>query len=207
MDAKTYLEQQHQEIRALFRRVERAKGPDKNRFFEELGARLVGHDAIEREIFYPACERKMGMTEELGESLVEHGVVEFGLHRADISRNKPDFDYCVTVLREHLEEHLEEEEGSFIPKAVRSLGRDMMEDLGEMMEERFKESMEEDWRNVLRTNLRQVIAGAIKTVPAKKVSARAVGRPRRGAPMPRKRAAAKKKGAGAKRKGSAARRS
>jgi hypothetical protein len=81
-----------------------------------------------------------------------------------------------------------------------------MEELGEMLEQHVKESLEEDWRPILRANLREVIAGAIKTTPKKKMASRMVGRPRRGAPAPRKRAAAKKKTGGAKRKAGASRR-
>ena len=73
--ATSLLTQQHDEVKALFKRIEGASSrAAKVKLFEELAHNLVAHDAIEREIFYPACERALGMTDLLGEALVEHGV-------------------------------------------------------------------------------------------------------------------------------------
>src|SRR3954453_17061636 len=124
MKASEFLEQQHRQLERLFDRLEQAKNSERKRVFDELAGLLVGHDAIEREIFYPACEKKMGMTDELGEALAEHGLVEFSLFRADTARTGEDFKACVTVLREALEHHVDEEEGEFFPKAERALGAD-----------------------------------------------------------------------------------
>jgi iron-sulfur cluster repair protein YtfE (RIC family) len=168
MKATDLLKKQHEEVSALFKRIERAHGRDKTKLFDQLAANLVAHDAIEREIFYPACEKRMGMTDELGEAIAEHGLVEFGLHRADSARGEDSFDYQLSVLKEIVEHHVEEEEEEFFPKVERALGAGRLEELGEQMEERFEAAMEEDFRRPLHENLRQVLAGAMKTRPLPK---------------------------------------
>jgi hypothetical protein len=168
MKATDLLKKQHEEVSALFKKISKARGRDKTKLFDELAANLVAHDAIEREIFYPACEKHMGMTDELGEAIAEHGLVEFGLHKADAARGEDTFDYQVTVLKEIVEHHVEEEEEDFFPKVERALGAGRLEELGERMEERFEEALEEDFRRPLHENLRQVLAGAMKTRPPAK---------------------------------------
>jgi hemerythrin-like domain-containing protein len=164
MKATDLLEKQHREVERLFDSIEKAKGRvAKRKLFDELAASLVAHDAIEREIFYPACEKKMGKTDDLGEALAEHGVVEFCVFRADTARTDDDFDACVTVLQESLDHHVKEEENEFFPKASRALGAEMLEKLGAKMEDRFESAMEADFRIALQKNLGQVLQGAVKT--------------------------------------------
>jgi hypothetical protein len=167
MKATDLLEEQHREVRDLFDRIEGASGSEQRALFTEIARNLVAHDAIEREIFYPACEQALGMTEELGEALVEHGVVEFCLFEADEA--KPEqFKHKCTVLREILDHHIDEEEDEFFPKVEKALGDENLESLGEEMQSRFQEAMRSDFRGPLHENLRQVLSGAMKTKPAQK---------------------------------------
>ena len=166
MKATDLLEKQHDDVKRIFKRLEKGNGKvSEKELFEELAANLVAHDAIERQIFYPACEQAMGMTDLLGEALVEHGVVEFMLYEADQAQGKKDFGFKCTVLREVLEHHIEEEEGEFFPKAEKALGDERLEELGAKMEQVFEEAREEDFRVPLHKNLKQVLAGAIKPTP------------------------------------------
>jgi hemerythrin-like domain-containing protein len=177
MKATELLKKQHREVKDLFKRIENAKDDDtKVELFEELGANLVSHDAIEREIFYPACEESMGMTDLLGEALTEHGTVEFCLYLADQAKGDDDFEYKCTVLKEVLEHHIEEEEKEFFPKVERALGKAMLEDLATQMEERFEEALQEDFREPLHANLKQVLAGALKPAAKRAPKKRASGK-------------------------------
>jgi len=169
MKATDLLEQQHDEVKKIFDQLEDAQGAEEKELFEELASSLVAHDAIERQIFYPACEKAMGMTDELGEALVEHGVVEFMLYEAEQARGKKDFKFKCTVLRELLEHHIDEEEDEFFPKVEKALGDDL-EKLGEKMEQAFEDARNEDFRGPLHANLKQVLAGAIKPAPERKSS-------------------------------------
>ncbi|HVH41434.1 MAG TPA: hemerythrin domain-containing protein [Labilithrix sp.] len=163
MNAVDLLKEQHREVNQLFTRFERAKRSDeKQKIFLDLAARLVAHDAIEREIFYPACERVLGKSEPLMEGIAEHGLMEFSIFRADKARDSEPFDYLVTVLREIVQHHIEEEESEILPEAASHMGEDMLEALGKTMTKRYAASMEGDFRLPLRKNLEQVVSGRAK---------------------------------------------
>ncbi|MEP7053156.1 MAG: hemerythrin domain-containing protein [Pseudomonadota bacterium] len=169
------LKSQHDEVKALFKKIEKASTrAQKTKLFDELAGKLVGHDAIEREIFYPACEKGMGMNDLLGEALVEHGVVEFSLFQADQARQGKDFSFKCQVLSEIVEHHVQEEEEEFFPKVQRALGKEKLVELGARMKARFEQTQAEDFRPPLHKNLNQVLAGALKTSkrrPAKRRAA------------------------------------
>jgi hemerythrin superfamily protein len=169
MNAIELLKQQHREVRDLFKQFEKAKrANEKERIFLGIAARLVGHDAIEREIFYPACENVLGENDHLMEGIAEHGLIEFSVFRADKGRNKPTFDYLVTVLKEMVEHHVEEEEKEILPKISKMMDAELLDRLGERMSARFEQSMGRDFRRSLRQNLEQVLAGRVRPLPAKR---------------------------------------
>jgi hemerythrin-like domain-containing protein len=168
MKATSLLTQQHQEVSRLFKAIESAESAtDKRPLFRELASLLTSHDAIERQLFYPAFQDAMGLDDELGEALVEHGVIEFCLYQANEALGKPDFDFKCKVLKEIVEHHVKEEQDEFFPHAEKALGDEMMEALGEEMEEAFEEARSEDFQEPLYENLRQVFAGVLEPVPAK----------------------------------------
>jgi hemerythrin superfamily protein len=163
MKATDLIKQQHREVDALFAKFEKAKDDGKPQIFEKIAATLVAHDAIEREIFYPACEAKLGSEDILQESLVEHGLVEFCIFRADKNRGKDMLEAYVKVLKEVVQHHVEEEEDELLPKIDKAMQSDELETLGAQMEDRFQEAIESDFRRPLRQNLQQVLAGRAKT--------------------------------------------
>jgi hemerythrin-like domain-containing protein len=168
MKATELLEEQHHDINRLFKAIGIAKDKQPQRaLFLELAAILVAHDAIERQVFYPACEEVMGLSPDLGEALVEHGVIEFCLYQAHEALGKADFDFKCKVLKEMVEHHVEEEEDEFFPQATKALGNDALEALGDEMQEAFEDALGEDFRQPLYENLRQVFAGTIEPVPLK----------------------------------------
>jgi hemerythrin superfamily protein len=165
MNAIELLKQQHREVEQLFNDIEGAGDPKQQaKMFRELAGKLVGHDGIERQIFYPACEEGLGMTEDLGQALVEHGVVEFSLYEADQAAGKPDFEFKVKVLKELLQHHIQEEENELFPKVQQALGDEKLDLLGEELEEAFEDLLENDYHEPLFENLRQVLIGALKPV-------------------------------------------
>jgi hemerythrin superfamily protein len=174
MKATDLLKAQHREVERLFKSIEKAEDKgEKRELFEKLAQNLVGHDAIEREIFYPACEKQMGMTDLLGEALVEHGLVEFSLYRADQALGQKDFEHRVTVLKETIAHHVEEEEEELFPKVEKALGSELLQQLCARMERRFEQAMTEDFRGPLADNLRQVLDGKTKTKPSNGVKKKA----------------------------------
>jgi hemerythrin superfamily protein len=168
MKATDLLRQQHQDVERLFERIENAPGDDqKSAIFKELATAIGAHDVIERELFYPACEEKMGLTHLLGEALVEHGVVEFSLYLADKARGMggDELGYKLKVLRKMLRHHVEEEEKELFPRVEKALGAKLLEELGLAMKARFEKAKRDDFRGPLHDNLRQVLAGVLETVP------------------------------------------
>ncbi len=167
MKATELLTQQHKEVARLFKAIEASDDEnEKKQLFLEVASNLVSHDGIERDIFYPACEEALGMNDLLGEALVEHGVIEFGVYQANQAIGQDDFDFKVKVLSELVEHHVEEEEKEFFPKVEKALGSDTLNELGEEMEDAFQEMRSEDFRTPLFNNLQEVFAGALKTTPA-----------------------------------------
>jgi len=196
MNAIDLLRKQHDKVADLFDRFEKASKPaEKSEIFEEIAANLVAHDAIEREIFYPACEKKMGLTDLLGEALVEHGVVEFMLYRADENLGKEALDHHVTVLQEIVDHHVEEEEKEFFPRVEKAFSKALLEELGPKMWARFQEAIAADFRGPLAENLSQVLAGAMKTKPAKKPARKAPAKRMDAKAKTPKKASAKSSGA------------
>jgi hypothetical protein len=166
--ATRLLTEQHDEVKALFKRLEATSArAAKVKLFEEIAHALVAHDAIEREIFYPACERALGMTDLLGEALAEHGVVEFCLYQAEQAEKSSDFSFKCQVLKEVVLHHVKEEENEFFPKVEKALSKPELERLGARMKARFDEVKASDFRAPLHQNLKQVLAGALKPTKAR----------------------------------------
>ncbi|HTO97414.1 MAG TPA: hemerythrin domain-containing protein [Myxococcales bacterium] len=134
MSAIELLKKQHQEVKKLFGKIEKAR-EGKEELFEQIADELAVHATIEEKIFYPAT--KSARTEELlHEAVEEHLAVKRLI--ADMLKMSPEdeqFDAKVTVLKEQVEHHVEEEEGELFPKVQKMLGKDELEDLGVAMEE------------------------------------------------------------------------
>jgi len=163
MKATDIIEQQHRMVEDLFEQFEQADARQKPRIFEQIAKNLVAHDAIEREIFYPACAADIDDEAVLGESLVEHGLVEFSIFTADAKRNSDELESYVTVLKEVVMHHVKEEEDELLPRAERELDEERLEELGKEMEDRFSEAIRADFRVALRDALTQVLDGKTKT--------------------------------------------
>ena len=164
MKATELLKMQHDEVKALFEKIESTleDGGDASQRFEELARKLVAHDAIEREIFYPACEELDEVEDLLGESLVEHGLVEFSLYQADVALGDEHFSHKCTVLKEVILHHVEEEEKELFPKVESALDSDALERLEEQMNTRFEEVRKNDFRGPLLENLQKVLSGKVE---------------------------------------------
>jgi len=178
MNAIDLLKQQHREVEQLFAKLEKTDDVSaRSELFRELASNLVGHDGIEREIFYPACEEKMGLSDQLGEALVEHGVIEFSLYECDQALKDDDFKFKVTVLKELVQHHVKEEEQEFFPQVQKAFDAEELEDLAEELDDAFEDALSEDFHEPLFENLRQVLAGTLKPVPSNESAADEDDRP------------------------------
>jgi hemerythrin superfamily protein len=143
VNAIDLLKQQHREAKELFEKIEKAGPDEKERLFDQLADALAVHAAIEEQHFYPAT--KDSRTEELlQEAVEEHLSVKRII--ADLLEMEPDdaqFDAKITVLREQVEHHVEEEETELFPKVRKIHSKDELEDLGVLMEQTVKELKEQ----------------------------------------------------------------
>ena len=148
MDATTLLTKDHDTVKALFKQFEDAGDTaykTKQAIFETIKSELLIHMDIEESIFYPTVKAQPSeeLKDEIREADEEHHVAKLLL--AEISKMKPEdeqYDAKVTVLKENIEHHVEEEEGELFPNTKKRISKELLEQLGEEMEER-KEALKE----------------------------------------------------------------
>ena len=173
MTAIDLLKDQHDEVDELFKKLEECDDDNERKvLFDELARDLVAHDTIEREIFYPTCEKYLGLIDILAEALVEHGLVEFCLYQLDRAGGTKTFRAKLTVLKEVVKHHVHEEEHELFPKVKHEIDADVLKDLGAQLEKRFEQVKAKDFRDGLYDTLSQVMGGALKTRAGKTPSAK-----------------------------------
>jgi hemerythrin superfamily protein len=134
MSAIDMLEAEHREVEQLFEKFESAKtARQKRAIFEQIADKLAVHAAIEEQHFYPAA--RSDDTEDL---LLEAAEEHLSAKRliADLLRLPEDddtFEAKVTVLKEQIEHHVEEEEGELFAQVRDLLDDEMLDALEQEM--------------------------------------------------------------------------
>ena len=116
MDIFEELHAEHQEIAALIATLEEKGRNEKT--FETLRTRLTAHSKAEEQVFYKRLETEESVRDTVLEGFEEHKVVVRLL--ADMAQTTEDeekFAAKVTVLKESVEHHVEEEEGTLFEGA------------------------------------------------------------------------------------------
>ena len=135
MDPFELLEKDHQKVSILFQEIESASGDAKLAIFRQLKQELDTHTHIEETIFYPALEREKETREITLEAYEEHRVVKDLLSQLDAASSADeDWDARLTVLKENVEHHVDEEEGELFDKANDVLTGQQADDLGDRMQ-------------------------------------------------------------------------
>lgn len=140
-DAIGMLKNDHQEVKALFKKFEglsdRSK-VGKKTVADQVCDALTIHAQLEEEIFYPAVRKAIKDEDLMDEAVVEHASAkELIAQLAAIDPDDELYDAKVKVLSEQIDHHVEEEEGDMFPKARKS-GLDLLA-LGAQMLERKAE--------------------------------------------------------------------
>ena len=103
---------------------------------DEIKSALEHHTAIEEEVFYPAV-RELGTKKAedmIGEAYEEHHVIKLVLSELPKVDPADDaFEYKMTVLKELVEHHVEEEEDEMFPMAEKKLGDQRSSELAQQM--------------------------------------------------------------------------
>ena len=144
MKATDLLKGQHREVENLFARILATDDADERMdLANEIASKLEVHTTLEEETFYPAY-RDGAETQKAEDAVLEayeeHHVVKLVLAELpQIDCEAESFEAKMTVLKELIEHHVEEEEQEMFPDAEKKLGKTRMEELGAELCERAKE--------------------------------------------------------------------
>src|ERR1044071_3766028 len=140
------LTEQHADVDALIGVLENGKG-DRVAAFAELADSLAAHAEVEEKIFYPRVMSAQ-TSELLHESVQEHLAMKRGL--ADLLAAKlddDDFDAKLSVLKETVSHHAEEEAHKLVPILRKLLTEDDLAALGNEVLALFETLMKSSPRN------------------------------------------------------------
>ncbi|MEX0834804.1 MAG: hemerythrin domain-containing protein, partial [Nitriliruptor sp.] len=133
-DALELLVDQHDRIKELFESLSsRATRPSKAKLDDvrELVSTLVKHAEIEELVFYPAVREALSDDDLVDEGLEEHHAAELLMWELErLPADAPRYDAKVTVLKENVLHHIEEEETELFPKVEKTIGEDRRRELG-----------------------------------------------------------------------------
>src|SRR6187397_935139 len=117
--AFTLLKADHDKVKKLFDKFEKADDSSKGEIVAEAIQELKIHAAIEEQVFYPALRHQMDDEEGLmDEADEEHHVAKFLI--AELEQMKGDENHWeakFTVLAENVRHHIKEEEGKLFKEA------------------------------------------------------------------------------------------
>ena len=147
MKATSLLKKQHQEIKGLFRKIDKTEDASgRQDLMTQIIEKLTVHSTIEEEIFYPAVRGLGSQKAEdiILEALEEHHVVKLVLEELPtVDPEDEHFSAKMTVLSELVEHHAEEEEDEMFVLATK-LGDAELESLGAQLAARAKELTHEE---------------------------------------------------------------
>ncbi|MEP7060288.1 MAG: hemerythrin domain-containing protein [Actinomycetota bacterium] len=140
MNAITLLTDEHDEMKKLMADLDETteRGVKiRNELFDKLKARLEIHEAIEEEIFYPALKKHPKAKDIVLEGIEEHHVVDGIVAELEtLSVQDETWGAKLTVMKENVEHHMEEEESDMFPKARDVFDGDELTELGDRMQVR-----------------------------------------------------------------------
>jgi hemerythrin-like domain-containing protein len=139
MNAINLLEDDHRKVKKLLAEGEEAsERAEKTRedLYATLRREMEVHERIEEEIFYPALKAHPKARDIVLEGFEEHRVVDeimSELGQTDVTDEMWAAKF--KVMKENIEHHIEEEEGTMFPKARSAFDDQELEDLGAKMME------------------------------------------------------------------------
>jgi hemerythrin-like domain-containing protein len=143
MDAIKLLKDDHDKVKKLLEQLDSTteRGvKTREDLFSKVKQELTIHEAIEEEIFYPALKEHPKAKELVLEAYEEHHVVDTVM--AEISQvpyEDETWGAKLTVMKENVEHHIEEEEGEMFKQARQVFESAELEELGSRMQARKDE--------------------------------------------------------------------
>jgi hemerythrin-like domain-containing protein len=144
MDALSLLKEDHDKVKNLLKQLDETTEraiKTREELFTKLKRELEIHETIEEEIIYPAMKQHAEAKDLILEAYEEHDVVNVILRElVETPYDDETWGAKLTVMKENLEHHIEEEEGEMFKQARDIFDRDVLEQLGVEMAAR-KESL------------------------------------------------------------------
>lgn len=133
MDIYKALKQDHDEVKSMLEKLsdttERAE-KTRQQTFERLKLELIAHSRAEEEVFYAALREHDDIRDDVLEGEQEHHMVDVLLEElSDLDVTDEQWTAKLTVLKEQIEHHVEEEEGELFKQAKKRLDDDQAESL------------------------------------------------------------------------------
>ena len=143
MNAFELLKQDHEKVSGIFEKLEPTTEralKTREELFTQLKQELDVHAEVEEQIFYPAIKEAEETRDITLEAFEEHAVVKTLLAELEAeAKDTEEWKAKLTVLKENVEHHVEEEEGEMFTKARKVLSKEQIEELGTEMQEAKKQ--------------------------------------------------------------------
>lgn len=143
MDVFKLLKQDHKTVKKLFKQLESSR-PSKAREkgLQQLQQEIALHTEVEENIVYPRLREEKKLRETINEAYEEHHMATMLLDELMQTPIEDErWDAKLSVLKEMIEHHVQEEEKELFPKASKALGKEEAKSLGKQVEEAKKERM------------------------------------------------------------------
>jgi hemerythrin-like domain-containing protein len=147
MDPITMLKGDHDEVKAILAHLEETTERaevTRTEGLEKLQDALSVHETIEEEILYPALKGYAKTKDITLEAYEEHHVVDMVMRELEETPVTDEtWGAKLTVAKENLEHHIEEEEGQMFEQARQVMDPSELDELGDEMDARRKELLTE----------------------------------------------------------------
>lgn len=137
MDVFRLLKQDHKEVRALFKKLQAARAAKaRAKGLQQLQEALTLHIEAEEQIVYPWLRDQKRFRRTIGEAYEEHHVATNLLQELTQTPVEEErWGSKLTVLKEIVEHHVQEEEKELFPEAGRAFAKDEVKAIGQRVEE------------------------------------------------------------------------
>jgi hemerythrin superfamily protein len=125
------LRRQHQEIRNLFSKVEKATGKARQEAFDDLRCLLAVHETAEEEIVHPFARRTIGNGERIVDARLkeEKEAKELLQQFEGIGTDSVEFEPLLSRLHKAVESHAEHEENVEFPEILTKSTPEQLKDM------------------------------------------------------------------------------
>ncbi len=138
MNVFDILKEDHKKVSGIFEKLEPTTEravKTREELFARLKTELDVHARVEEKVLYPVLEQIEKTHEITLEAFEEHRLVKQLLAELDdTAKDSEQWMAKLTVLKENVEHHVEEEEGDMFKKAQSALSKEQIEDLTSRVE-------------------------------------------------------------------------